>query len=71
MDISSGSLKEIVLPKGIKIKKLDLRSAPELENIENAEKVKQMDIPISTGCKFVRKAIKFPGKITMNGFGPY
>jgi hypothetical protein len=71
MDISSRSLKEIVLPKGIKIKKLDLRSAPELENIENAEKVKQMDIPMSTGCKFVRKAIKFPGKITMNGFGPY
>ena len=71
MDVNSNSLKEIILPKGIKVKNMNLLSVPELENIENVEKVKLIDLSMSTGCRFARKSIKFPGKITVNGFGPY
>lgn len=71
MEVESKTLKELTLPKGIKVKNLNVMSVPELENIENAEKVKLIELAMSTGCRFARKAIKFPGKITVNGFGPY
>jgi hypothetical protein len=71
MEVESKTLKELTLPKGIKVKNLNVMSVPELENIENAEKVKLIELSMSTGCRFARKAIKFSGKITVNGFGPY
>ena len=71
MEVESKSLKEITLPKGIKVKNLNVMSVPELENIANVEKVKLIELSMSTGCRFARKSIKFSGKITVNGFGAY
>jgi hypothetical protein len=68
---ANGNMNNIEFPKIFKCNEANISQCEKISDIKNINLVKQVNFPISAGANIIRKYMKFPGEIKMNGFGPY
>lgn len=69
--VMRGSASELILPKKFTCDEFNVTDAENLVDIKNMAKIKKANFPSKLGANLIRKYLKFPGEIKINGFGPY
>jgi hypothetical protein len=67
----NGNVNNIVFPKSFTCQDLNLSSCNDLQDVQNIQKVKSLNLPMSTVANMAKKLLKFNGPVRMNGWGPY
>lgn len=71
-ELTISHARSIILSKKMTVRgKLNLSNCDKLENLENIQGVKYINIPNAYAAKLFRKTYNYKGNLCMNGFGPY
>ena len=71
-ELTIAHARSIILSKKMTIGgKLNLSNCDKLENLENIQGIKYINIPNAYAAKLFRKTYNYKGDLSMNGFGPY
>ena len=71
-ELTINRARSVILSKKMTVSgKLNLSNCDKLENLENIQGVKYINIPNAYAAKLFRKTYNYKGDLSMNGFGPY